>query len=47
MTITSEQFKQAQDRQTIARLQVVNSVNRKNKNGGQFWIVTIESQTKV
>ncbi len=45
MTITSEQFKQAQGRQTIARLQVVNSVNRKNKNGGQFWIVSIENQT--
>jgi hypothetical protein len=45
MTITSDQFKQSQDKQNIAGLQVVNSVSAKKDKGGQFWIVTIENLT--
>ncbi len=45
MTITSDQFKESQDKQKNANLQVISSVSAKKDKGGQFWIATIENQS--
>ncbi len=45
MTITSDQFKESQDKQKSAKLEIISSVSAKKDKGGQFWIATIENQS--